>query len=342
MTGTGIVLVLVEAEPEEMSTLSLEAITFARGLAETGGATVHALVVGDVPASGLDELSAHGTAVLHQVGDPRLDAYSAAAWASCVVDAVRAHAPSVVLAPASPRGNEVLAHVAARLDLRMAANVTEVTSAQLGGIGAAAASGETALVVRRQVMGGAVLEELDLVGSPALFTMAGHAVEHSTVASPVAVQVVATAPVSLTDADLVARVRRTVPVASSGTDLTRARVVVGGGRGVGGPDQFDELIALAERLGGALGVSRVVTSLGWRPHHEQVGQTGSRITPDVYLACGISGAIQHWAGCSSAKTIIAVNTDPEAPMVTKADYAVVGDLHQVVPAISAELDARHH
>lgn len=341
---SGVVLVLVESEPEEMSTLSLEALTFARGLAEAKGASgadavaVHALVVGDVPASGLDELSAHGAAVLHQVSDPRLAAYSAAAWASCVVDAVRAHAPSVVLAPASPRGNEVLAHVAARLDLRMAANVTEVTSAQLGGTD----TGDAVLVARRQVMGGAVLEELDLVGSPALFTMAGHAVEHSVVASPVPVQVVAATPASLTDADLVAQVRRTVPVASSGTDLTRARVVVGGGRGVGGPDEFDELIALAARLGGALGVSRVVTSLGWRPHHEQVGQTGSRITPDVYLACGISGAIQHWAGCSSAKTIIAVNTDPEAPMVTKADYAVVGDLHQVVPAISAELDARHH
>ncbi|MBL8932688.1 MAG: electron transfer flavoprotein subunit alpha/FixB family protein [Kineosporiaceae bacterium] len=337
-TSATTVLVLVEAEPEEMSTLSLEALTFARALAEPAGATVHALVVGDLPANGAGELSSHGAQVVHQVSDPRLAAYSAAAWASCVVDAIGAQSPAVVLAPASPRGNEVIAHVAARLDLRMAANVTEVISAQVQD----ASTGDAALVVRRQVMGGAVLEELDLVGSPALFTMAGHAVEHTTVESPAPAQVIATAPISLSAADLVAAVRRTVPVASSGTDLTRARVVVGGGRGVGGADQFDELIALAGRLGGALGVSRVVTSLGWRPHHEQVGQTGSRITPDVYLACGISGAIQHWAGCSSAKTIIAVNTDPEAPMVTKANYAVVGDLHQVVPAISSELDARHH
>jgi electron transfer flavoprotein alpha subunit len=97
---------------------------------------------------------------------------------------------------------------------------------------------------------------------------------------------------------------------------------------------------LTELLGGALGVSRVVTSLGWRPHSEQVGQTGSRISPELYLACGISGAIQHWAGCQSAKTIVAINTDPEAPMVTKADYAVIGDLHEVVPAIIAELRRR--
>ena len=100
------------------------------------------------------------------------------------------------------------------------------------------------------------------------------------------------------------------------------------------------MLELARRLGGAIGVSRVVTSLGWRPHHEQVGQTGTRIAPEVYLACGISGAIQHWAGCSGAKTIIAVNTDAEAPMVTKAHYAVIGDMHEIVPAINAELTAR--
>ncbi|MBA3574158.1 MAG: electron transfer flavoprotein subunit alpha/FixB family protein, partial [Pseudonocardiales bacterium] len=97
---------------------------------------------------------------------------------------------------------------------------------------------------------------------------------------------------------------------------------------------------LTELLGGALGASRVVTSLGWRPHHEQVGQTGSRISPDVYIACGISGAIQHWAGIQTAKTIIAINTDADAPMVTKAHYAVIGDLHEVVPAINAELRRR--
>jgi electron transfer flavoprotein alpha subunit len=144
----------------------------------------------------------------------------------------------------------------------------------------------------------------------------------------------------LADADLLAQVRSVEPVPTGGADLTKARVVVGAGRGVGGPDQFGDLLELAGLLDGVLGVSRVVTSLGWRPHHEQVGQTGTRISPDVYIACGISGAIQHWAGCSSAKTIIAINTDAEAPMVTKADYAVIGDLHEIVPAISEELRTR--
>ena len=100
------------------------------------------------------------------------------------------------------------------------------------------------------------------------------------------------------------------------------------------------MIELADLLGAQLGVSRVVTSLGWRPHHEQVGQTGSRIVPELYIPCGISGAIQHWAGCASSKTILAINTDAEAPMVTKADYAIIGDMHEVVLAISAEIKAR--
>jgi electron transfer flavoprotein alpha subunit len=144
----------------------------------------------------------------------------------------------------------------------------------------------------------------------------------------------------LDDADFVAQVTAVEPSGAGGADLAGARVVIGGGRGVGGPEGFNELIELADLLGGTLGVSRVVTSQGWRPHHEQVGQTGTKIAPDLYVACGISGAIQHWAGCQSAKTILAINTDADAPMVTRADYAVVGDLHQIVPAVIAELKSR--
>ncbi len=116
--------------------------------------------------------------------------------------------------------------------------------------------------------------------------------------------------------------------------------MVGAGRGAGGPEGFAGVDELASLLGGVVGVSRVVTSLGWRPHHEQVGQTGSRIAPDLYVPCGISGAIQHWAGCASSKVIVAVNTDAEAPMVTRATYAVIGDMHEVVPAINEEIRRR--
>ena len=147
--------------------------------------------------------------------------------------------------------------------------------------------------------------------------------------------------VELAPEDLVVRV---VSVEQTTDDhsgsLKSARIVVGAGRGAGGPDGFSEVLDLADLIGGSLGVSRVVTSLGWRPHHEQVGQTGSRIAPDLYIPCGISGAIQHWAGCASSKVILAINTDPEAPMMTKANYAVVGDMHEVVSAINEEIRRR--
>lgn len=322
-------LVLVETDAsaaDGLDLLSAEALTFARGL----GGDVQALVVGPHPASALEGLAAHGVATVHHADDERLASYAAAAWAAAVVDRAQATGAGTVLAAASPRGNEVLAHVAARLDVPMAANA--VTAEAAGGT----------VVVKRQVMGGAALEEVHLAsaaGAPALLTMAGHAVDPAPAAAPSVPGVTVFAPV-LTDADLVARVVRSEPVANESGALTTSRVVVGAGRGVGGADQFGDLLELTELLGGSLGVSRVVTSLGWRPHHEQVGQTGSRVSPDLYLACGISGAIQHWAGMASSKTIIAINTDAEAPMVTKAHYAVIGDLHEIVPAVNAEIRKR--
>jgi electron transfer flavoprotein alpha subunit len=120
---------------------------------------------------------------------------------------------------------------------------------------------------------------------------------------------------------------------AAGVSLATARVVVGGGRGVGGPEGFAALEELAELLGGVVGVSRVVTSQGWRPHRQQVGQTGTKISPELYLACGISGAIQHMAGCQGARHIVVINTDPDAPIVGRAEYAVIGDLNEVVPAL---------
>ena len=141
----------------------------------------------------------------------------------------------------------------------------------------------------------------------------------------------------LSDADIVVRVARPRRAASGGVSLSDAKVVVSAGRGAGSPEGFGIIEELAGLLGGAVGCSRAVTMSGWRPHTDQVGQTGTKIAPDIYIACGISGATQHMAGCKGAKAILAVNTDPEAPILASADYAVIGDLHEVVPAISAEL-----
>jgi len=322
VTNTG-TIVLVETEDGLATEVSLEALTFARALGP-----VQAVVIGSEPGDGLlARLGEQGVEKLHLATDARLAAYSAAAWAAVLVDVARSTGAAVVLASGSPRGNEVLAHVAVRCEVAMAANVVAVNGAQ-------------PLQVSRQVVGGSVLEEMRLSEGLAVVSVAGHACEPASAGTLTTPEVVEVA-VTLTDADLVARVVRTgeKPVDESAA-LTSARVVVGAGRGAGSADGFTDLLELTELLRGALGASRVVTSLGWRPHHEQVGQTGIRISPDVYIACGISGAIQHWAGIQSAKTIIAINTDADAPMVTKAHYAVIGDLHEVVPAINAELRRR--
>jgi electron transfer flavoprotein alpha subunit len=231
-----------------------------------------------------------------------------------------------VVAAGTERGNEVLAHLGAITDLPMAANCT------------AAVDGGGGYAIVRQRWAGLLLEEAVLEAPVALLTVATDAV------SAVPAEVAATAAVhqvspSVDGSDLAVRAVET-PAGAGGASLATARVVVGGGRGVGSADGFAPLEELAALLGGVVGVSRVVTSEGWRPHTQQVGQTGTKITPDLYLACGISGAIQHIAGCSGAKNIIAINTDPAAPMMTRADYAVIGNLHEVVPALITALRER--
>ena len=175
-------------------------------------------------------------------------------------------------------------------------------------------------------------------GAPALMTVATEAVPAIAVAEPATLAVHTFQP-GLAEDDL--RVRATESAGqTSGVSLATARVVVGGGRGVGGPDGFTPLEELAGLLGGVVGVSRVVTSEGWRPHRQQVGQTGTKISPELYLACGISGAIQHMAGCLGARHIVAINTDPAAPIMARADYAVIGDLAEIIPVLVAAIRDR--
>jgi electron transfer flavoprotein alpha subunit len=319
-------LVAVETDADGVTLVSLETLTLARGLADTVEAVLVANL-GQPSAEVLQQLGAQGVGTVHVTSDERLSAFAPAGWAAAIVDVARSTGARAVLAAGTERGSTVMAHVAVRLGVSMAPNVTTVVSTD-------------PVTVHRQVAGGMALEETRLGDDVAVLTVAGHACDPVAVASPTTPAVSSYEP-TLTDADLVVRVVRTEPAgADHSAALTSARVVVGAGRGVGSAAGFAKVEELTGLLGGALGVSRVVTSLGWRPHHEQIGQTGSRVSPDLYLACGISGAIQHWAGMSSSKTIVAINTDPDAPMVTKAHYAVIGDLHEVVPAVVEEIRAR--
>ena len=237
------------------------------------------------------------------------------------------HAPAAVVAPGSERAAEVMAHAAAIADLPFAANCISATP------------GDPAAVTRVR-WGGSLLEEARLHGATKLLTAAAHAVEATPASAAAQTEVAAFTP-ELSDADLAARVvERAQTDTGGGVSLADAKVVVSGGRGAGSAEGFAAIEELAGLLGGAVGCSRAVTIAGWRPHTDQVGQTGTKIAPEIYIPCGISGATQHMAGCKGAKRILAINTDPDAPMIANADYAVIGDLHEVVPAVVAALKAR--
>jgi electron transfer flavoprotein alpha subunit len=184
--------------------------------------------------------------------------------------------------------------------------------------------------------GGSLLEKTTLDAETKMMTLAPHTFE--ALPSPVVSERRTFEPIledTLARTTIVGR-----EVETEGMTLATAPVVVAGGRGVGSAEGFGTLEVLASLLGGVVGCSRVATNNGWRPHTDQVGQTGTRIAPMLYIACGISGAIQHWVGAMASGTIIAINTDPEANMVTKADYSVIGDLHEIVPAIAEEVRRR--
>jgi electron transfer flavoprotein alpha subunit len=315
------VLVLVEHEAGAADELSLQALALARDLA--AGEPLEALLVGEGGREAAAALGAQGVATAHVAEDDRLAAYAPAAWARSVVELVDRIEPSGVVAAGTDRGNEVLSHVAARRDLPFAANCVEVATG-------------SPLPVTRVRWGGSLLEEAQIHGPLPLLTVAPHTVAATTSDGAGAPEIEAFAP-ALDAADLAVRVAEHVDAVSTGVSLAEAKVVVSGGRGVGSAEGFGILEELAALLEAAVGCSRVVTSAGWRPHTDQVGQTGTKVSPDLYIACGISGATQHIAGCRGAKKILAINSDAEAPILASADYAVIGDLTEIVPAITAEL-----
>jgi electron transfer flavoprotein alpha subunit len=283
---------------EAADDLGLQALTFARRL----DPAVEVVAFGDAPP------------VAARVHLAESTGYAPQAWAR----AIAGLQPTTVIAAGTDRGNEVLAHAAVILDGVFAANVISV-------------DGDT---VTRQRWGGSLLEEARLHGDVKLMTVAPHAVaiEEETGAPDVQ----AFTP-ELEAGDLIARVAERVEATTAGVSLADAPVVVSGGRGVGSAEGFAPLEELAGLLGAAIGCSRAVTMAGWRPHTDQVGQTGTKISPDLYIPCGISGATQHMAGCKGAKNLLAINSDAEAPIMSTADYAVIGDVLEIVPAITAEL-----
>ena len=319
-------LAFVEHVDGVVDETGLELVTAGHGVAADLDTTLTAVVVGPGADDAAPRLGAYGAADARVVSHPGLSSYAPAAYAESIVQLVTELAPVAVLASGSEKGNEVLAHVAARTDLPMAANCIEV----------AAADGPWTLT--RMRWGGSLLEDSRLDAPTKLVTLAPHAFQAAEVNGSGQIPVEAFAP-QLDAAVTAVRVVDHEP-SGSGVSLASAPVVVSGGRGVGSAEGFEVLEQLAGLLDGAVGCSRVATNNGWRSHSDQVGQTGTKIAPQLYIACGISGATQHWVGCKDAKNILAINTDPEAPLVTRGNYAVIGSLQEVLPAIVDEVRRR--
>ena len=314
-------LVIVDHDRGTLDELSLQAVTFARGLAEQAGESLDALVVGEAGRDAASSLGAYGVQTVHLAVHPGLTDYAPAATARAAVQLAEQLGTKSVVAVGSDRGNEVIAHVGAILDLPVAADCLDVN---LG----------DPTELHRARWGGNIVETALLHAPVAVASVVPHAVAAEAVGGDASV-VDFTPEFGATDLQAIV-VDRTGEEDGGGVSLAEAKVIVSGGRGVGGSEGFAPLDELAALLGGAVGCSRVVTSAGWRPHSEQVGQTGTKVSPDLYLACGISGATQHLAGCKTSKNIVVINNDKEAPIMAYADYAIIGDLHTILPAVVAE------
>lgn len=310
-------LVLVTTTGGAPDEVALQALALGREIA--AGGPVHVLILGDEGAAG--GLGGWGASQVHVARHPAFAATAPDAAARTLDDLAGQLNADVVIGPGTEQGNTILARTAARAGLPFAANCTAVTPGD-------------PITVTRLRWGGSLLEVAAIHADRAILTVAPHTVA----ATPTdGVAPVVTFSPDLDDTDLVVRVVDRIAAAAGGVSLADAKVVVTGGRGAGSVEGFAPIEELAGLLGAAVGCSRAVTISGWRPHTDQVGQTGTKIAPDLYVACGISGATQHMAGCKGAKRILAINKDPDAPIMSIADYAVIGDLHDILPAISAEI-----
>jgi len=315
------ILVLVDQDRGELDQLSLRALTAARKL----GQDVEAVVIGKEGAALAGIVGEYGAKVLHVASHANITDYTPMASGRALKDLVEKLKPAAVLAAGSPRGNEQLAHLAAFLDLPMAAECSEITL------------GSPHHVLRARWAGN-LIESANVHADILIATVLAFSTEPESANGGAAT--VAEFEPALEAQDYAVKVlSRDAGESKGGVTLNDAKVIVSGGRGVGGPDGFGQIEELANLLGGTVGCSRVVTSSGWRPHAEQVGQTGTKVAPDLYIAAGISGAMQHIAGMKNSKTIVVINTDPEAPILGYADYAIIGDLHQVLPALTSAVRA---
>jgi electron transfer flavoprotein alpha subunit len=309
------VLAILEQRGGSLKKVSHETLTAARRVADGLGGEVHALLIGGAGVTG-EGLGAFGADKVLVAGAEALGDYQADRYAAI---AAGAGAYAVVVVAATALGKDLAPRVAARLDGPLAADVTDVRY-------------DDGIVVTRPVYAGKAVYTIKVTATPCVISVRPNAISPEPVEKAGATET--------TDVESAEPKAKTVDVkqpAKAALDVAEASVIVSGGRGLKEPKNFSLLEDLADALGAAVGASRAVVDAGWRPHAEQVGQTGKVVSPNLYFAVGISGAIQHLAGIRTAKTIVAINKDPDAPIFKVADYGIVGDLFDVVPKLTEEI-----
>jgi electron transfer flavoprotein alpha subunit len=312
------VLVLVEHADGEVKKVTLELLTLARRLGEPA-----AVFVGEGVERAIDRLAEHGATKVYVGADPDLTAYVVAPKAELLARLVADATPAAVLIASTAEGKEVAARLAVRVGSGVLTDAVDVSED---------------LVVEQSVFGGSTLVHATVCRGVPVITVRPNST--SPTPSPVTAEQVEVT-VALSEAARAARVVERVVAEKGGRpELAEAAIVVSGGRGVGSAENFAIIERLADALGAAVGASRAATDAGWYPHTSQVGQTGKTVSPQLYIANGISGAIQHRAGMQTSKTIVAINKDPEAPIFEIADFGVVGDINTVVPQLTAEIEKR--
>ncbi|GLZ15120.1 electron transfer flavoprotein subunit alpha [Actinomadura sp. NBRC 104425] len=312
------ILVLVDHVDGEVKKVTLELLTLARRLGEAA-----AVWVGPGYEGAKDKLAEYGAAKVYVAADEELTSYVVAPKAALLAQLVRSASPGAVLVAATGEGKEVAGRLAVKTGSGVLTDVVDVADGFVG---------------EHSIFGGAIIAHAKVTkGTPIIAVRPNSIAPEAAPAAPAEEQV----SVTLSDGDKAARiVEKVVQEKGERPDLTEAAIVVSGGRGVGGAENFKIIEDLADSLGAAVGASRAATDAGWYPHQFQVGQTGKTVSPQLYVAVGISGAIQHRAGMQTSKTIVAINKDPEAPIFELVDFGVVGDLFQVAPQLTEEINKR--
>ncbi len=315
-------LAFAEQREGKFKKSAFEVTQTAKGIADKLGAELVVLVIGNNIEGIIPELGAYGATRVVAVQDERFQHYSTTAYAKIAAEVASKEQATILFFPASQMGKDLAPRIAAKLSAGMAADciALKIESSEI--------------IASRPAYAGKVILDVKITSPVKIFTL------RPNVFTAVSIDggKVSTEKYTpqLTDADFSARVTA-VKVAEGRPDVTEASIIVSGGRGMKGPEHFNLIEKLADVFGGAVGASRAVVDAGWRPHDEQVGQTGKTVSPTLYVACGISGAIQHIAGMSSSKYIVAINKDKDAPIFQIADYGIVGDVFDVLPPLTEEL-----